>query len=226
MSTKKISSAKSNGRVELVDNKLVIKGKIPYQLPSHLDSKFLEAFLSSTPEDEVFIGDVLHSVLPGERKRMYEACKSIGGNTWDLYKAVAKKWVSVINNDDKWNLDHYRIIYDVEVGAPYIERIAISDGNFRFVITPMGTFSYAEFKWRFQQDVGEHIEAFKQTKISNLDVIMACATATIISKYCIVYTKDGVKKQLCVGLDSQPPERWKMPDGVQFLSEDSTDDYT
>mgnify|MGYP001617918738 CR=1 FL=1 len=118
------------------------------------------------------------------------------------------------------------MVYEADVGSPWISRIAITDRNIRLVQTPIGWLSFAEFYWRYDMTVQEHLEADLQTRVAEHDLLCAHireviehASAELVIAPLIVASDDGVGTKECVGLQTSQHKNWRLPDGLTFLDE-------
>lgn len=212
--------------IELVDDEIVLTGPPPYDFPSNLSPSLIDKLFGYPQEDPRFIGTLSNDFTSRARERLMQTCRSLGGQFWSIYRKNAINWVSVTSDDGKWCIERFNMIYEAEVAAPKIERIAISNRNMRFVLTPRGWKTFAEFEWLFNESVIAHIEKFiiqetgrHDARISSLCEISKVIRSEIITRKVTVVSDRGVEVQPVSGFACLDSQKWKMPKGLEFLDE-------
>ncbi len=230
MTTKSVEMT-TNGLIELKNEEICLSGSPPYDFPSNLTPSLINKLFSYPQEDPRFIGTLSSDLTSKARERLMQTCRTLGGVFWSVYRQNALNWVSVTSDTGKWAIERFNMIYEAEVAAPKIERVAISNRNMRFVLTPRGWKTFAEFDWIFSESVTTHIEKFIIQETEKHDAKVACLAeiskvirSEFITRQIAVASEKGVEVQPVSGLACLESQRWKLPKGLEFLDEVHPDD--
>jgi len=231
MTTMKNAETMTNGVIELIDDEITLTGSPPYDLPETIGPNLINKLFSYHQDDHRFIGLLAGDFTSKARERLMQTCRSLGGTFWNLYRINAKQWVSVTSENGKWCIDRFSMVYEAEVAAPKIERIAISNRNMRFVLTPRGWKTFQEFEWLFSETVLAHIEKFivSQTERHEAQMESLCEISKVIrseftTRQVAVASDKGVEVQPVSGLACLGTHLWKLPKGLEFLNEVDTNE--
>ena len=230
MTTKSVEMT-TNGLIELKDDEICLSGSPPYDFPANMTPSLITKLFSYPQNDPRFIAVLAADLTSKARERLMQTCRSLGGGFWAIYRQNALNWVSVTSDTGKWAIERFNMIYEAEVAAPKIERIAISNRNMRFVLTPRGWKTFAEFEWVFNESVVAHIEKFiiqetekHDARINFLTEISKVIRSEFITRQIAVASDKGVEVQPVSGLACLETQRWKLPKGLEFLDEVNPDD--
>jgi len=225
MKTKNVETM-TNGTIELRDDEVYLNGAAPYDFVGTISPALITKLFIYPPEDIRFIGTLSSDFTAKAREHLMKTCRSLGGVFWNLYRKNALQWVSLTSETGKWAIDRFSMIYEAEVAAPKIERIAISNRNMRFVLTPRGWKTFAEFEWLFSESVTTHIEKFivTQTERHEAQIASLCEISKVIrseftTRQLSVASDKGVEVQPVSGLACLDTQKWRLPEGLEFLDE-------
>jgi len=216
----------TNGLIDLVDDEVTLIGSPPYDFPSTIGPNLVNKLFEYPQDDHRFLGLLSSDFTSKARERFMQTCRSLGGVFWNQYRKNATQWVSVTSENGKWCIDRFSMIYEAEVAAPKIERIAITNRKLKFVLTPRGWKTFDEFEWLFSETVLAHIEKFmlQQTERHEAQMSSLCEISKVIrseftTRQIAVVSDKGVEVQPVSGLACLDTHKWKLPKGLEFLDE-------
>lgn len=203
------------------DKELVIRGTPPFALPETITPDFAIALLATDPGDKYFVAEVARCFTPSDKRRLRKECKAIGGSVWDLYRSRAIKWSALINNDNKWHLEDFDVIYRTHIGSDRIKEILITSANVRFVSDGDRLMTFPEFEWIYGLNVSHYLEEFRYNINNTIDECQRHITADVVRKnMSVVDPKGRVQTKAFIVLESQEEREWQLPNGYTFLSPD------
>lgn len=209
-----------------IDGEIVVAGTPPYDPPQSITVELVKRLFSYPQGHEFFLPTLAADFSSIARSRLLTSCRSFGGDMWAAYKANALKWATLTSDDGKWHVGTFFMIYEADVGSPWISRIAITDRNIRLVQTPIGWLTFAEFMWRYDMSVQEHLETELAVRTGEHELFCAHirdviehVSAELVIAPLIVASDEGVGTKECVGLQSTHHKHWRLPDGLTFLDE-------
>jgi hypothetical protein len=225
---KPLSPKPKRSVLELVNGEVVMQGPPPYDLPALISTEFVQRFLTYPKGHELFLPVIAACLTSEARGRLLHACRTIGGTIWEMYRNEAVKWATLTADNGKWSIDSFFFVYEESLSSPLISSIRISDRNIRLVQTPMGWLTFAEFVWRYDETVADHLNAYlaqKQQEHSDLcariEAIIQAATSDLVIAPLTVAGAAGVEKRPCIGLRAVEKKRWLLPKGLAFLDSDT-----
>jgi hypothetical protein len=197
-----------------------VEGAPPYKLPDELTDEFVVALMSTKYKDENWVAELAIHLPKSEKTRLYRTCHSkLSKDTWIVYSHNAKNWASILNEDNKWHLEDFKIVYRAKIDSWWVHEIVISSYNNRFAVTSLGVLTFPEFEIRYGMDIVKHLLTFKSVKIDEIDNIIQHITSDLVTKNLTVVDPDGnVCTKEFIGVVSQPPSEWVLPKGHVFLS--------
>lgn len=199
-------------------------GDPPFLLPQVISFELLAQLAASRPGDEIFIGDLALGWSLTDKKRLqaaYQDYRDQSEGVWRAYCAHVLKWASVLNGDNQWKLTDFEIVYEAQVESCYCHRVIVTNANVRFVDTPRGLMTFAEFHWHYGVDIVAHLEAYKEQRAAEIDDILRHIQSQLMSREVPVITPEGAvgKAQVTV-LESMERDLWRLPDGCRLLDGD------
>lgn len=221
-----MKSKPNRGVIVFVDGQIQVQGPPPYDPPASITADFIRKLFSYPQGHEFFLPTIASDFSSNMRSRLLKACRNIGGDIWAAYKLNAIRWASLTSDDCAWHTDRFFMVYEAEVEAPLISFLSITDRNIRLVHTPVGWLTFAEFSWRYDQTVQEHLELYLQDKAREHDAlcqkikeIIEHAAADLTIAPLTVAGHDGVGTKEFVGLTTIQHKSWRLPDGLTFLDD-------
>lgn len=216
------------GILSLVDGEIVLQGDPPYDMPADLTQAFVRKLFSYPKGHELFIASLSHYFTSQARSRLLNTCRSLGGDTWQLYRSEAVKWASLTSDTGQWETERFFFVYQAELSTPLIDRVGVTDRNIRLVHTSLNWLTFAEFVWRFDETVADHLNSYLALKQAEHDAlcdriqgIITAVTSDLVLAPLTVAGPTGVEKREFVGLRDVEKKRWALPEGLSFLDSDS-----
>jgi hypothetical protein len=201
----------------------------PYDMPEHITEEFVTKLFSYQKGHQLFLPAVASDFSSESRTRLMRACRSIGGDVWAAYRQEALKWAYLTSDTGRWPVDSCFLVYDATLQTPLISRLIVTDRNIRLVLTPTGWHSFAEFLWRYDETISDHIMKYMaQQQVEHealchrLQSILTAATSDLVVSTLVVASGNTVGEAACVGLAALPYREWTLPKGVTFIDTVST----
>jgi len=203
------------------DREIIVRGTPPFRLPDIVAPDFAIALLATEPGDKYFVAEVARCFTPSDKKRLRKECKRIGGSVWDLYRSKATKWSSLINNDNRWHIEDFDVIYRVEIGSDHAKEIIVTSANVRFVSNGERLLTFPEFELTYGINVSHYLEEFRHSINETIDECQRHITSDVIQKNMSVIDPNGhVQTKGFIVLESQDEKDWRLPNGYTLLSPD------
>jgi hypothetical protein len=229
MTTTQPHQKKSNaGTLSYVDGEIVQNGEPPYDMPADMTEAFVRKLLTYPKGHTLFLPAHAACFSSEARSRLLNTCRSMGGDVWQLYRSEAIKWATVTSDTGKWEMQHFFFVYEAELSSPLIDRVGVTDRNIRLVRTPLGWLTFAEFIWRYDENVADHLNSYldqKRKECSDLceriQGIITAVTSDLVLAPIVVAGPAGVEKRSCVGLQAVDKRQWPLPKGLAFLDSET-----
>lgn len=217
---------KPRGILSYISGEIVAEGPAPYDLPINVTTDFVSKLFSYKKEHPMFLPVIAADLTSHARSKLLQSCRNMGGEYWKAYRSAALKWASLTSDDGVWHLDKFFLVYEAEVAAPFVDRLVISDRNIRLVHTPVGWLTFAEFVWRYEENVEDHLKKYLSEKqrehdklCDHIKSIIDHAVSDLVLAPLIVAGPQGVEKREFIGLQVTEKKLWPLPGGLTFLDE-------
>jgi len=208
------------GTATIVEDHIELLGPPPYAIPEELDDAWVVALFNPQPNEAGFVGELMKNFPARDKTRLRKFCKEAEGTLWDLYRAHAMRWASLLNTDNAWHIGDFKTIYEAEVGLGYAKRVIITDINMRFVVTTTNLLmTFYEFKWIYGKTISDYLRSTSQSVVDKSENIIRIIESDLIERDLSVSTKDNrITTIKQVGLKDVDPRKWKLPAGCKFLA--------
>lgn len=218
--------ASNRGVLGFVGGEVVMQGEEPYDMPADMSEAFVRK-LMTYPEGHTFFLPVISGYFTSHaRGRLLATCRTIGGDVWQMYRAAAVKWASLTSDTGKWEVERFFFVYKEALASPLIDSIGVTDRNIRLVHTPLGWLTFAEFIWRYDETVADHLNSYLAERQREHDVLCAriqgvidAVTSDLVLAPLVVAGPSGVETREFVGLRAVDRKQWPLPNGLAFLDE-------
>ncbi len=195
------------------------EGAAPYALPDPLTEEFLRKWFILEPGEPCFFGELARDLSAEAKRKLNATSKSIGGVVQELFIEHAIQWAPVLNFDNIWHLDDFRILYSGTIGAGWADKIIITEQNVRLVTSSQGLLSFAEFEWIHQQPLVQYLVKYKAEVTNRVDDVIEHAFARLVRRRIHVIDDTMIPKVIeAAGLESMHPKHWILPPGCSFLA--------
>lgn len=228
MKTKTPQPKPDRGTLSYVDGEVVTNGQPPYDMPVDMTESFVRRLLTYPKAHELFLPTIAACFSSTARGRLLHTCRNFGGDIWQLYRNEAVKWAALTSDSGKWETDSFFFVYFAELSSPLIDRAGVTDRNIRLVRTPLGWLTFAEFIWRYDETVADHLNSYlvqKQQEHSALceqiERIITAVTSDLVLAPLTVAGPAGVEKRDCIGLRAVDKRQWQLPKGLAFLDSET-----
>lgn len=213
-----MKARKKKGLITLgSDGRFTLAGDPPYSLPRELTDAFAESMLTSSPEDELFSGDIFKFLRATERQRFQQYCLDRGGKLKRLLIAFARQWSSLSYGNAGWRFDDSQILAKADVPAGWAEEFIYLDEGFYLVKTSTGYYTQAEFKRRYGYSPAAMLARESAKVDEQFARCVKLMESTVYKALVTVSTPDGLKRIECRGLSEFHPKDWRYPPGYEFV---------
>lgn len=216
------------GVLAYIDGEVTLKGDPPYDMPADMPETFIRKLMTYPKGHDFFIPALARYFTSQARSRLLNTCRSLGGDLWQMYRAEAVKWASLTSDTGQWETDKFFFVYQAELSSPLIDQVGVTDRNIRLVHTQLGWLTFAEFIWRYDETVADHLHAYLAERQREHDAlceriqhIVTAITSDLVLAPLVVAGPGGVEKRAFVGLQAVEKKNWPLPQGLAFLDDDS-----
>jgi hypothetical protein len=228
MKTTSFPKKPEGGSLTYVDGEVVAVGAPPYDLPVDMSELFVRKLLTYPKGHTLFLPSIAACFTSQARGLLLNTCRGFGGETWQMYRNEAVKWVSMTSDTGQWETKSFFFVYNVELSSQLIDRIGVTDRNIRLVHTPQGWLTFAEFIWRYDETVADHLNSYLDQKrkehsdlCERIQGIITAVTSDLVLAPLIVAGPAGVEKKDCIGLRAVEKSQWPLPKGLAFLDSET-----
>jgi hypothetical protein len=185
-------------------------------LPRTLDRPAVEALLSTGIDEPNFLPRLFERVSWDDRQRFAQAAEAVGlAQPWAV---LAMNWASVHNQDCRWRLEEFNIVYSYAVESWWLDQVLVAATDHRFAVSNGMVMSFVEFFHMYGTSVTDHLYEFAQHQAEEIRMVADQLQGRLVRRKIAYVDANGqVNVGVFSGLETVPTDRWLVPPGVTLL---------